>query len=295
MKKTQLFLPLLIVLMFSGCRHVDLRTKSVKETGLQEEQVAKGKALLKAAWQAQGMDKLQEFSTYEVKAEDHWKGMLGKFGKPWPDSRSQMHFKYGINSFDSQVKFLAGKREGVTAGLQSWQYYEQGPDGELAFLEKGNKKITFALSAFHYFFEMSDRLLRAPIIVAAGEKQFDGKTFDLVFVTWNQAEAHAEHDQYMLWINRETGMLEYAEYTLRENYLKAPGWKAIYGSIHYSDFRDVNGIKIPFVQHVFLNKPKADKKYMHRLTVSEFTFDSFDLVELYPNDEIPLVGDAKVK
>ena len=294
MKHLHVYLLVLVFFTFSGCKHVDLQTKSLKQDGLQEEEIARGHALLASAWKAQGMDNMGQFKTYALVAKDHWRGLLGNMGKVWPESRSTIALKYGINTFDSQVTFLDGKDEGLTAGLQSWRYYEQDNGAPVQFKEKPNVRIRFGLSAYHYFFELSDRLKNAPIITAVDQKERDGVLYDRVFVTWQQLAAHGDHDQYRVWINRDTGLLEYAEYTLRDNYLKLPGYKMLYGSIRFSDFRNIDGVLIPFTQHIFVNSPKKDKKYLHKLTISDFAFDTFDIAELRPNPDIALMGDAKV-
>lgn len=294
MKNLKLFIfAISTLVLFSSCKLADLQTKTLKRDGIQEEQVAKGKSLLTAAWKAQGMDNLNQYTTYSVVAEDHWRGLMGKVGKVWPESRSNLELKYGIGTFDSQVTFLDGKKEGLTAGLQSWQYYEKETEGVVDFKDKANKRTRFGLAAFQYFFELGDRLKKAPIIVSIGQKERNGIVYEQVFVTWEKTDAHVEHDQYIVWINTQTNLIEYAEYTIRETYLKLPGYKKFYGSIRYSDFREIEGIKIPFIQHIFINSPKKDRKYLHKLTVSSFGFDSFDLTDLHPDKDMQLMGDEK--
>ena len=215
-------------------------------------------------------------------------------GKVWPDATIDIRLQYAIGTFDSQVTFHSGKREGAKAGLQSWKYYEQEPGAKLKFADY-NKRIAFGLSAYQYFFELLDRLKKAPIISYAGEHTFKGQHYDQVFVSWEKTEPHQQHDQYVLWINRESGMLDFALYTLRENFLKMPGSKAFYGSIQFKDWRPVDGILMPHTQLVYLNSPKEkEHKHLHKLTVSEFTFDNFSLEELYPDPELERIGDDKV-
>ncbi len=280
--------------MLSGCKMVDLQTKSIKKEGLQEAQVAAGKALLEKAWQAQGFDNLHNYTTYRVVAEDHWKGLFGRVGKVWPNTRTDLVLDYAINTFDSRVEFLNGKKEGTIAGLQSWQYYEQEAEHEVQFMEKADKNIRFGLAAFQYFFEFGDRLKRAPIITAIEPTERNGVTYDRVFVTWNQTKAHQGSDQYHVWISQETGLIEFAEFTVRDTPLKAPGTKAFYGSIHFADFRDIDGVLIPFEQYIFLNGVKKDSKYLHKLTVSDFQFDAVEIAALRPNEQLIAVGDEKV-
>ncbi|MEM8487233.1 MAG: hypothetical protein AAF564_16895 [Bacteroidota bacterium] len=295
MKVTHSILLVALLSLLSGCKLVDLQTKTLKKEGLQEAKIAEGKALLDKAWQAQGMDKMHAHATYRVVAEDHWKGLLGRLGKVWPDLRTDLQLDYAINTFDSRVKFLNGKKEGTLAGLQSWQYYEQAPGGDIAFLDKADKNIRFGLAAFQYFFELGDRLKRAPIITAITPAEREGQMYDRVFATWNTTKAHVESDQYRVWINRDTGLIDFAEFTVRDTPLKAPGAKAFYGSIHFDDFREINGVLIPFEQFIFINGLKKDRKFLHKLTIADFEFDVVDLATLRPNAQLDLVGDAKTE
>ncbi len=282
------------IILLSSCM-ADLRTPLVKKEGISAKNQKIGKEIMEKAWQRHGFDNLRKHRVYSFHGKDIWRGMMGKIGKPWPEAKSEMDFKYAINTFDSQVAFNDGKRQGVIAGLQSWKYYEKEQDGKIIF-QPYNKRIGFGLSAYHYFFEMLDRLKSVPIISYAGEREFNGQNYDLIFATWNKAEPHIEHDQYVLWINKTTGFLEYAVYTLRENYLKMPGYKAFYGSIKFMDLREIDGVLIPHKQIIFLNKPsKKEKKHLHQLDVSDFKFDSFELNELYPDPAISKIGDSKVR
>ena len=283
-----------LIFMLQSCM-ADLRPSIIKKEGIKKTNVLKGEKILEAAWRQQGFDKLNQFESYSFYGEDNWKGIMGKMGKPWPDAKSNLFFKFEIGTFDSQVKYLDGKKANTFAGLQSWNYYEF-KEGEKPLKMKMNKRARFGLSAYQYFFEMLDRMKNAPIVSWAGSKDFNGETYDVIFVTWNKAEPHMQNDQYQLLINKKTKLLDYAIYTLRENYLKVPGSSVFYGSVKYTDYREVDGVMIPFTQTVFLNKPKKKiEKNLHQLKVSDFSFDGFDLVLLKPFSDIKPTGNSKKK
>lgn len=289
-----LYIVIFTAFLFQSCLS-DIRTDYVKENGEKKENKAIGKNLLKDAWKAHGLDKVKAFETYQVIGKDEWRGFLGKLGKPWPNVESKMEFNFEIETFNSSVRFLDGKRKDDIAGLQSWHYYEID-EGGVAVEEKMNKRIRFGLSAYQYFFEMVDRLMSAPIITYAGETVFNDKDYELVFVTWHKQEPHRKHDQYLLYLNKETKMLDLAIYTLRENYLKMPGGQLIFGSIEFNDYRNTEGVQIPFQQTVYINAPNKDKSNVaHIFTVESFKFDAFSRVDLLPLDNINETGDSKTK
>ncbi len=283
----------LIALFLQSCGLADLRNESLKERGVTSEMEEKGRALLQEAWLAQGFDKLAQHEVYEVVATDHWKGLMGRMGNPWPVNDVPIRLRYAIGTFDGQFEVLEGKKEGFTAGLQSWQYYEKKPGGSLTFQKKADGSITFILAALQYFFELPGRLRHVPVVSYMGQRELKGQTYELVFASWEKVEPHQEHDQYVLYIHPESKLIEYASYTIRDNYL--PGPKTFYGTIHYSGWRTIEGVKIPFLQSVFLNDPsEKESKYLHQLSVKEFRFDSFDKGLLYPDEELEPVGDEKI-
>ncbi len=292
MKTTSGFLLLIIAILMSSCI-ADMRTRQLKREGLTPTNELKGKMLLEVTWQKHGFESLKGFSTYSFEGKDTWKGLFGKLGKVWPENQSTISFKYVIGTFDGQVRFEDGKEEGSAAGLQSWHYYEIDPDGALNFKET-DKRIAFGISAYQYLIELLDRLRQAPVIAYAGEKIFRDTEYQIVFATWEKPEPHREHDQYQLWINKETGLLDFAVYSVRDNFLKLPGSGWFYGSIQFDDYREIDGVLIPHEQTVYLNKPKKNpKRHLHRLQISDFRFDDFELEELYPDPEIKPVGDRK--
>lgn len=257
-QRTSLIIVLSTTLFLSSCI-ADLRTKDFKGTELESSKTEKGIKLLDEACRKQGMDKLHEHKTYTYTGTDDWKGRLGKTGKLWPNSNIKLQFKHEVGSFYAQVKFLDGKKAGDYAGLQNWKYY-YAENGNSPKLQKTNEKIEFGISAYHYFSEMIDRLRSARIVSYMGEHEFNGKVYDKVFCTWNKPEAHREADQYVVWINRETGMTEYVTYTLRESYLRPPRYKSVYGGVQYSNFKEIDGIQIPHKHTIFFLRQKKERK-----------------------------------
>ncbi|MBL4709507.1 MAG: hypothetical protein JKY48_13815 [Flavobacteriales bacterium] len=240
LKQLVLLLPLFLFLQ--SCVY-DLRTPLIKQNGVTEENANKGKEILERAWKKQGYNKLKNHKVYSYHANDVWKGMFGRMGKIWPDMKSEMDFKYQIGSFDGQLTYVGGKQAGDIVGLQNWNYYEIS-NNKTTFIDKNDKKakkVVFGIAAFQYFTEMIDRIKDAPIISYAGEGEMRGQQYDLVFCTWNTPEPHMEHDQYVAWINKETGLMDFTQYTIRETYLKPPGYKMLGGAVEYANVKNIDG------------------------------------------------------
>lgn len=297
MKMLKLIAMGFVATMFlQSCGMYDLRTMPIKKEGITVENTEKGKLILEKAWKAQGLDNLANFEVYSFHGNDTWKGMLGKMGQIWPEMKQEIDFSYRIGTFDGKVEFKDGIQKGDVAGLQNWNFYEISGD-KTEFKDKDlkpNNRKVFGIAAFQYFTEMVDRLRNAPIISYAGEKEMRGQLYDLVFCTWETEKPHDEHDQYLLWINQETGIMDFAQYTIRESYMKPPGYKLLGGAIEYTDYRNIDGVMIPHEQLVYaMNIKKNQEKFLHRMLVSDFKFDGFNLEELKVNKELVDGGDFK--
>ncbi len=288
------FATILSTLLWS-CSPVDIRTRTIKKEGLTKMNLEKGEKLMESARQKQGMDQLSKNNVYEADLSDKWKGMMGRMAKLWPNAKQQLNMKFAVGTFDSNVTFTDGKKNGNRAGLQSWSYYEQPKGESLEFKPKANKNFQFGLAAFQYFFELVDRLYKAPIKAYAGETSFNGQTYDLVLITWGELKAHKEADQYLAYINQSTGLMDYCTYTIRDPYMKMPGIGQMYGTIQFADLKVYNGVQIPMTQYIYAFGPKKNtKKYLHKLTVKSFKFDGFNIKTLYPKEGLQKIGDNKL-
>ena len=290
-KQSLIYVALFGLIALSGCKIADIRPASLKNITYSEEQEKKGRKILKRVVETAGFSKLSEHKVYEYTGRDDWPGFLGKQTTLWPDNKKLMRFQFSFNTFDGSVEFLEGESAGLKAGLQSWQYYEEENDS-VSFKNEPNKKYAFGLTAFHYFTELPYRLLHAPLVQYVGKKTYQKKEYELVFVTWETLDPHPDFDQYLLWINPETSLIDYCVYTLRDN--KNPIIRKFYGSIAYLDYRDVDGVILPYQYRVFTNDNVfKEGDYFHELVIEEYLLGSFDEEELYPNKEIDRVGDAK--
>jgi hypothetical protein len=280
--------------VFMSWYTVDLLPSALKGDANASENKAKAKAIFEKSWKAHGVDSLKQHEVYQLTTVDDWKGPMAGMGKLWAQKNTNMLFKYVPNTFDAQVEFLNGETKGMKAGLQSWKYYEQAVGSEIEFKDEANVRYRFGMAAYQYFTETVSRLSNAEFIRFAGTEEFNGSTYDLVYATWGSMEGNDQHDQYILYFNQETNMLDYATYTVRDNYLKMPGGGMMYATMRFNDYRNIDGFQVPFEQTVFMFGPQEDKdNYIHKLTLSSFEFDGFDKAELYPDPSIALLGDSK--
>lgn len=294
-RKLNIFSKLLFLVVFalSSCKTVDIRTDYAMESNTSSN-VNKGKTLLKQAYLDMGYDKLEKTTNYEVNSLFKWKF-------PWsimpmnalPGNKGKdIRFRFSTNDFNGQVTYLEGRKKGKTYGLQSWQDYRFKMEKDLK--SKKSKRYNWGLATYHYVIEAPMRLLGADIIRFAGEKEFNGKQYNLVYATWGQDAPHKEHDQWLVYINKQTGMIDLTEITINDFFLPMPpGMKG--ATIQTERKLTSNGSYLPSFVTIQLGEPKSPEKHVYTFELNDYEFDAFPKEELFPLKDIEQVGDAKIE
>jgi hypothetical protein len=269
---------LLLVVIYLVIPTADLRNDAIKRSGITEQAAAKGKQLLLTAAQAHGIEKAKSYTTAEFTFADEWAGLMGKFMNPWPENNKSIRMQTLLGTFTSRVEFLEGRGAGEIWGMQAWASYKQeNKNTEAIFEEDGT--IRFFLPTQQYFSELPFRVLQAEIIAHMGDRSLESKEYHLVLATWGSVEPNAEYDQYAIWINKETSLIEKMSYTVREMF------SFVETTIHFSDFRTIQGVIVPFKHTTTMDRPEdvdydVNNEYLHQITYTDFKFDSFDKAEL---------------
>ena len=290
-KNTAILLVFFSLSLMYSCKTVDIRTDySLKNKDVQNTQ--KGKELLEATYTKMGYHNLKEVETYEVNSLFKWKipwTMMPMNALPGNKGKNIV-FKFSPNTFDGQVTYLEGRKKGKTYGLQSWQGY-MFKDNEPLKL-KNSKRYDWGLPTYHYVIEAPMRLLGADIIRYAGEKDFNGNQYDLVYATWGKDEPHKEHDQWLVYINKKTGMIDLTELTINDFFLPMPpGMKG--ATIQYEREKTSIGTYLPSLVAIQLGEPQKQKKHVYTFALTNYRFDSFAEKDLYPLEGFEKLGDAK--
>lgn len=291
-------LALLIGAAFTLWSYADLRTPVVEQASA--ESARAGRALLLESAERHGLVAWRRHATLEAIATDTW-----NVGGWWPTPEQRFRTQALLGTFTSRVELLGGPSAGEIRGIQSWAAYRQAPGAaQASFLEVPAPEITFYLPTLQYFTELPFRLLNAETVLDAGSATHRGQRYDRVFVTWGSPEPHAEHDQYLLWIDSDTRLVEMVHYTVRDlASMNTGAARALMrtlatGTIHFDDYRMVDGVMIPFVQTVTLPEPvltqyPIDENFLHRLVVDEARFDTVPREALVLEPRLSAPADRK--
>lgn len=283
---------LIAAALLSSCAAVDLRTDLIKNSPNDSE--TKGRELLTDAVQKMGYDKLSETQTYSVTANFDW----ASFWRLMPmntfpgNHNNDLEFKFATNSFDGQMTYLEGRKEGLTQGLQSWQGYKIKRNTG-ALKQHEHDRYIWGLATYHYLLEAPYRILtECDVIRYGGQKVINGKTYETVYTTWQTEEPNKEFDRWLLYIDPDTGFIDLMEITINDFFIAMP--KGLQHATVWVDRAPTSiGAQLPTNVTIQLMSPKSPDKKVYSFALRDYKFDNFDKQELYPIEGLPYYGTSK--
>jgi len=285
MTRTMMVVASVCMALATGCT-ADIRPDELK--GVERPKASaesKDRTLLERAAQVHGVSAWKDVETYTVVLNDEWRGMMPKMINPWPEPVVDVRMSYRAGSFDGRAEFLEGDEKGTIWGMQSWKTYEVENGGDAQFVD--NDDARFMLPAIQYLMEFPFRDHSGQLVSYIGTEEVGGKVYDRVFLTWNSLDPSPTADQYIVYIDPDTGRIDKLHYTAREM------MKFAKGTIHFEDVRSIDGVLVPFTQVVTNSVHDPQSKFAHKITLSSFeantpTGEVFDV-----NPKLARSGDTK--
>ncbi len=258
-----LLLPL-FCLFLSACSLTDLRTDFIKNAENPQQLSQQGRAILRAMEQSYGgRENWKRKKNIDIIFRDAWPGFVGEnFFMPWFKSEELLQLSWQVGSDNSRLRFLEGPHKDLEWGIQNWVTYTKEPQQKINF--KQDADIHFNLPTFQFFFESPFRLTNTDVASYAGEREWKGKMYDLVLVSWNTVLPQQDVDQYLLWIARDTKAIEILQYTVRD----FAGF--VSGTMFYDNFKRVGGLLFPFRLQV--REALDAEDILHEVTVESIRF-----------------------
>ncbi len=244
---------------------VDIRPEYLKENNISEADKIKGKALLQEMQEAYGgMDNWLAFKTGRyAQTADWYENKMGIAG--WDTLPQQFEMTSTLGTDNAEFTLLNGQNKGQTWGVEDWKSYQKIGD-QKKFIP--NEKYHHKLIYKNYWFQFPFRISEAPIIAYAGEDKVDGETYDLLYATWGSETPNREYDQYVLYVDKATKMIEWLHFTLRDKV------NFIHITASFTHFKNINGITLPFSQYITVGHPTDRSWKMHENHYQWIKFDS---------------------
>lgn len=253
-------------IFLQGCLS-DLRPKYARTPTLYtEESHQKGVELLNKYAELSGVIEWQKIKSYQVDFADNFLGFKGKFAHPYPQKNNRFLLRYNPSKTTGALEFRNGGKKGIIWGYDEGKSYTKLDRSSPPVIKK-SKAIQFWIPTYQYFIEFPFRISNADIIYHIGEKKYGLHNYDLVLVSWKSPAPQKKLDQYLLWINKGTGLVDKLQYTIRDQngILKA--------TTIISEHQNYNGIFIPGMFRVYLKENSS--KPLHIMRVLNFQDDVF--------------------
>jgi hypothetical protein len=225
-----------------GCA-IDLRPASL--AGVPDAAArAAGAERLREAARAQGLERWQTFSELRFRLVDSSAEgcLVGGLATLWSATQA-FDVQLAVRDSVVRVRFASGPRDRETVGIKGDLAYRIGESGALEFerdacTEDYLRSLRAALVLPLRLAILSEAADASAF--AAGERTLGGKSYDLVLVTERAPyDTSGADEQYVLWIERTSGRVEWLERTDRRRSRRA------YEVLHYLDYRDVQGVLLP--------------------------------------------------
>lgn len=283
-----------LIVSLQACKSVDLRSDELISQSISNAE-QKGKQLLQEAKMTMGYHKLEATQVYEANAVFNWKGIwLTMPMNAFPgNNNNELKLRLATNSFDGQVEYLEGRKEGVIQGVQSWEGYKKEIKSDFIKQHEHDRYI-WGLATYHYLLEAPMHLPDAEIIRYAGTKELDGINYETVYVTWGTEAPNKEYDRFLAYINPETKFIDLLEVTINDFFLPMPKGMQ-HATARYERKKTSIGTYLPSNVTIQLKGPKKAENKVYSFALSNYQFDAFDKSILYPLQDVEYVGFTKSK
>jgi hypothetical protein len=263
---------------------VDLRPDSLVADSPSAREA--GAKRLEALAEAHGVRAWRGYQVMDVTFKDVWHGeLMQRFMMHWEESPQALRGRFLRGAWTGELELLSGPDKGDRWGIQSWKTWTAESGEEPVFKE--NDTVEFVVPTTQYFLELPLRMESATVALEAGQDVWEGKPYDLLFTSWQTAEPVSDIDQYVLWIDPETGLLARADFTVRDE------GGSMVGSARYSDYEDFGGVKIAKEIAMFGIGPGGMEIPAHTFRTEAVEWNSVPVDALRPDPTLPHEGEAK--
>ncbi len=253
----------LLLLALTGCSTANLLSeKSRKEFQPITDQISEQQLRQSVLETIDPNQSYQQGKTMEVTATDIWKSTLVRWLTPLDENKQEFKARLKLYHQGVEFTFLNGDKKGQTIGFDGQSYKYIGPEK----IYEESSSTSLYLGPLQSYIEWGQTLLRNPSLELLGTKDINNIPYRVVYVTDPPAEKLDDYDQYLIYINTQTGKIDYVEFTMREL------MKSYRGVVHYRDYKMVEGVLMPFWIGIAdgLEKPDFD----HYFVITAIRFSS---------------------
>ena len=252
------------IISFMGCSVADLSSPSLIENNRAVSSLETfGRQILgQTNKKMNPQGQWNQFNRWEVRTTDEWYAPFIRAFTPIQQDKQKVQFNFYLKSNEVTLQYLEGREAGNIWGLQ---------DKNIYMIRKGKRIHPTSFTTKLYlrtvknYFLWPFTLRETAFVAYVQEVLSRQNSYYKVYVSSGGIRTSRENDQYVVWVNKDTQLIDFIEFTLRGL------WSSYRGVVEYHDYRPVQGMLVPF--EVRLGDRIGDKSYTHRFVVEKVNFE----------------------
>ncbi|WP_411824137.1 LBF_0142 family lipoprotein [Leptospira sp. 'Mane'] len=269
MQKNPIFFLSIIIFAFS-CKLADLRPNIIASAGKNPDLQKKALLLINNPSDIKlAPEDWIKYKQIQFTLKDVWHSKLVKFFTPIKENEQRMKVHIDFEKDIIEIELLNGPNKGIVYGLVKKDVYQIAPDTGKVFT--GEDEVRIYLESLRLYLLLAWKIRDYEILLYSGETEKLGKNYETVYATTVQAEATPDTDQYLAYYERETGAVEWVEFTYRELF----SWYR--GVIKFGYYEDWNGKLYP--RRITILDKFTDEDFVHEIRIERIELPKKPLTE----------------
>lgn len=201
--------------MSVSCKLADLRPPLLANTGVNPDLQKKALSLIQnPSEQVMKPGDWKNYKQIQFTLKDVWHSKAVRFFTPIKETEQRMKVFLDFEKNVMEIEMLNGVNKGLYLGIVKKDAYQISTDTGKVFT--GDDEVRIYLESLRLYLMLVWKLRDFDIIQYSGEVKFLGKEYETVYLTSVQVDATPDTDQYLAYFEKDSGALEWIEFTYRE-------------------------------------------------------------------------------
>ncbi|WCL49334.1 LBF_0142 family lipoprotein [Leptospira sp. GIMC2001] len=193
---------------------------------------------------------------------DYWNSSLVRFFTPVPEPVQAMKVRLSLNNTNMDITFTDGSQRGKIYGLENGEPFVIEDASGKVFIKDSEVKVY--LESLRLYLLLPTMLHKYESLAYLGEIGLGDHFYHEIFATNGSFEISENHDQYISYTRKDTGAIEFIQFTYRDVF------DSYRGVIHYENYTLVDGKSIPM--KIAITNSLLDEDFVHQFQIGSIQF-----------------------
>lgn len=259
-----------LFLFFSQCSLADLRPPILANAGSNPELKRKAHQILEnPVYPELTPDEWKNYKSVQFILTDIWKSKFVRFFTPIKEDEQRLRVYLDFERDAMEVEFLSGPKKGFIIGLSKKEPYQIASDTGKVYT--GDDEVRVYLESLRLYITLPWNLKKFPIALYAGSSRILGSEYETIYFTSVQVEASPDVDQYVAYLDKKTGALEWIEFTYRELF---SFYRGILKFGYYEPWNDKQ-----YPRRITILDKFGDSDFVHEIRIERMEFPKLPMEE----------------